>query len=161
MHDVLAELQKPKTSKKPESWRLKEEDVNQFVDAALASKKRIGLRKLRFEFDQSGALGATAVINMNDIKLEGFAIRAFKTMLSGTHTLKTKGRLLVKNAKGVFEIDKASFDDVWVPAWFASSVIAFAGRKQPPHIDITEEFSLPYGISDVRITGGQAEIIRK
>jgi hypothetical protein len=160
VHDVFVKLQAPKTSQGTERWQLSEPDVNQFLAVAVASKKRIGLTKLQCEFDQSGALGATAVINMDEVKLDGLAIRTFKALLSGAHTLKAKGRLVIKNSKGVFEVDEASFDGMWVPAWFASSVVAFVGRQQPPHVDITEEFSMPYGISDVKISAKKAEIIR-
>jgi len=49
---------------------------------------------------------------------------------------------------------------MWVPSWFVSSLVGIVGSRQPPHVDITEEFVLPYGISDVRISAEKLEIVR-
>ncbi len=154
-------MKSPKAPGKTEKWQLAEADVNEFMAVAISSKKRLGLTKLVLDFDASGTLRSTAVINMDDIKLDSVAVRAFTTLLSGVHTLQAQGRLVVtKNSRAVFQIDKASFDGMWVPSWFVSSLVGVVGTRQAPGIDITEEFPLPYGISSVRIGAEKVEIVR-
>jgi len=97
VNEVFVQLKSPKASSGTEKWQLAEADVNEFVAVAISSRKRLGLTKMLLDFDASGTLRSTAVINMDDVKLDSAAVRAFKTFRSGVHTLQAKGRLVVRN----------------------------------------------------------------
>jgi hypothetical protein len=120
----------------------------------------LGVQSIQIKLQDRGAFHTTARINMNDVKLEGFAFRMFKSVLYGTQTLEADGLLTAQNGKARYEVQKASFNSIWVPAWLVNSVIGYLGSKQPPNIDITEEFQIPYEVKEIRIRKGKMEVIR-
>ncbi len=81
-------------------------------------------------------------------------------VLSGTQVLKAEGKIVRNRGKARYELENAEFNGVWVPAWLASAVVSFVGKNQPPHIDITEDFDLPYGITGLVFYSDRVEITR-
>lgn len=139
---------------------LTEADLNAWVQVAVASKERLGVKKVEVDLRGMNRVRATALVNMDDVKLEGFTFRVFRTLLSGEQTLVTDGKLQITNRKATYEVESASMNGVTVPAWLASSVISYLSSKQPPHVDVTEPFDLPYGIRDVQLLQDRAVILR-
>jgi hypothetical protein len=159
---VFGELQQPKPKDKgpQQTFVLTEKDLNDWAAFAMKSKKRLGVQSIQIKLQDRGAFHTTARINMNDVKLEGFAFRMFKSVLYGTQTLEADGLLTAQNGKARYEVQKASFNSIWVPAWLVNSVIGYLGSKQPPNIDITEEFQIPYEVKEIRVLRGKLEVIR-
>jgi len=160
INQIFVQLKAPKPKVAVQQFKLKEVDLNEFVAVALKDKQRLGVKKIVLDLQESGGLRAEATINMDDVKIDMPGIGLFKTLLSGTQVLKAEGRFICKERKAHYELDKASINDVWVPAWLAEAVVAMVGKTQPPHVDITEEFDLPYGITGVTTHVDRVEITR-
>lgn len=159
VNEVLVKLKEPKKGKSLETYILTEQEVNSFADAAIQSKKRLGIMKVSFDL-KPGTFFTTALINMDDVKLSGFAFRMFKAVLSGTQRLEAEGKLLNTGGKGSYEVQSARFNNIPVPAFVVNAVIGYLGQRQPPHIDVTEPFTWPYGIRDVKIVTDKVVVIR-
>lgn len=157
---VLEKLKEPKKGKALESFVLTQQEINDFTAIAVQSKKRLGVKQVTFNLKQAGTFHTKALVNMNDVKLEGFAFRMFKTVLSGVQTLEAEGKLTTNGGKGVYEVESARFNHIPVPAFLVNAVISFLGKRQPPHIDVTEPFAYPYGIKDIKIVPGKVVLIR-
>lgn len=157
---VLVKLQQPKQGATLESFVLSEADINAFTEVAIQSKKRLGVKKVEFEFRPGGVFYTRALINMDEVELTGFAVRMFKSVLSGVQTLEAEGKLTSLAGKGTYQVQRARFNNIPVPAWLVNSVIGFLGKRQPPHIDVTEPFEWPYGVRDVKVVQDQVVIIR-
>jgi len=160
VNQVLVTLKAPKASKNAEKFLLSETEINEFIQVAIKSKQRLGIKSIQLDLNEKGQLRAIATINMDEVKVDVTGTWLFKKVLSGTQVLKAEGKLVTARGKGHYELDKAEFNGVWVPAWLAGAVVGFVGKKQPPHIDVTEEFALPYGITDVVLHSDRLEIVR-
>ncbi|MFQ5740617.1 MAG: hypothetical protein ACE5JX_16550 [Acidobacteriota bacterium] len=160
VNQVLVQLKEPKKGNSEEVFELTEEDLNAFIIAAIEGKKRLGLRKVVLALKSGGRIESTAVVNMDELELGGLAVQMFKTLLSGTQTLKQEGRFKVEKGKGIYTVESVSINEISVPTWLASSTLGYLGQRQPPYIDVTEPFDLPYGIQDIRITAGKIAIVR-
>ncbi|MBI4445353.1 MAG: hypothetical protein HY645_05525 [Acidobacteria bacterium] len=159
VNEVLTKLKEPKKGKSQESYTLTEGELNAFTEVAIAGKKRLGVKKIHFDLKQ-GTFATTAVINMDDVQLTGMAFRMFKAVLSGTQTLQAHGKLTSAKGKASYEVESAKFNSIPVPAFLVNAVVSFLGKRQPPHIDVTEPFNLPYGIQEVRIISDKLIVVR-
>jgi len=160
INEALVQLKAPKPNKTIQKFQLKEADLNEFIDVAIQSKKRLGVKKIQLDLAEAGRVAAVATINMDDVKLDNTGVWLFKKFLSGTQVLKAEGKIVRTGGKARYELEKAEFNGVWVPAWLASAVVSFVGKNQPPHVDITEEFDLPFGITGLVFHADRVEITR-
>ncbi|RPJ59661.1 MAG: hypothetical protein EHM23_13285 [Acidobacteria bacterium] len=160
INEALVQLQAPKPSKEVQKFQLKEADINEFIAVAIQSKKRLGVKKIQLDVAEAGRVAAVATINMDDVKLDNTGVWLFKKVLSGTQVLKAQGKVVRTGGKARYELEKAEFNGVWVPAWLASAVVSYVGKNQPPHVDITEEFDLPFGITGLVFHSDRVEITR-
>lgn len=159
VHQVLVKLKEPKKNKRSERFVFTGEELNAFADAVIQGEKRLGVEKLRLGLKQDG-FSARAVINMDEVQLSGIAFRMFRAVMSGMQTLEAEGKFTTANGKGVCKITSSSFNNLPVPAWLVNAVIGYLGKRQPPHIDISEPFDLPYGIRDVKLIPDKLVLIR-
>jgi len=160
VNETLVQLKAPKPNKGVQKFQLKEADINEFIAAAIESKKRLGVKKIQVDLAEAGRVTATATINMDDVRLDNTGVWLFKKFLSGTQVLKAEGKIIRNRGKARYELEKAEFNGVWVPAWLASAVVSFVGKNQPPHVDVTEDFDLPYGITGLAFHADRVEITR-
>ncbi len=157
---VLRQLKQEKGGVGPQEFHLREDDLNDFARSAARARPRLGVRDVELDFRPDGSIRARAVLDMGKVELSGYVSSMFKSAVRGQQTFKCIGRLQVNGGKAQFEIQEASFNENWVPAWLAGSLIGYLGQGQPPIIDFTQPFDLPYGIKDVRIRADELLITR-
>ncbi len=157
VNQVLVELKQGKSAPRIE---VSEADLNSWLAVAVESRRRLGVRSLEVDLQGSNRLRAVAVVDMDQVQLEGFSVRLFKAVLSGEQRLVMEGRLEVSQGRGQYQVENASFNGVTVPAWLASMVISYLSSHQPPHVDVTESFDLPYGLRDIELLADRAVILR-
>ncbi|MGH9342097.1 MAG: hypothetical protein ACRD1R_21555 [Acidobacteriota bacterium] len=157
VNQVLTQL---KESTGRQTYVLTESEINAFAAAAIESKKRLGVKKVVFDLKPGGKFTATAQINMDDVELTGLTFRMFQALLSGTQTLQAQGKFSADKGRGLYELESASFNSITVPAFLVNAVLSYLSKRQPPHIDITEPFDLPYGVRQVSITSNRLTITR-
>ncbi len=160
VNEVLVKLKTPKQGSKVEIFVLEETDLNEFAEAAIQGKKRLGVQKVELDLKGAGRFEGTALINMDDVELTGFTARAFKAMLSGTQTLIAVGKITTSKGQGTCALESARVNDIPIPAWLANSVIGYLSSRQPPYVDISEPFELPYEVQEVSVTRDKVVLIR-
>ena len=65
VNEVLVKLKTPKQGSEVETF-VQETDLNEFVEAAIESKKRLGVQKVELNLQGAGRFQGTALINMDD-----------------------------------------------------------------------------------------------
>ena len=81
-------------------------------------------------------------------------------MLSGTQTLTAVGKITTSKGKGECALESAQVNSIPIPAWLANSVIGYLSSRQPPNVDVSEPFDLPYQIQEVSVTRERLVLIR-
>ena len=159
VNQVLVRLKGPKQIAQ-ETFVLTEIEINDFAEAAIKGKRRLGVKKMKFDLKEEGSFQTWTVIDMDDVQLTGLTFQMFKALLSGTQVLETMGKFSISNGKGIYTLQSAQVNGISVPAIVANAVISFLGKVQPPYVDVTEPFDLPYGIIDITIASDQVVITR-
>ncbi len=160
VNEVLVKLKEPKQGTKLETFVIEENDLNEFAEAAIESKKRLGVQTVEFDLQGAGRFQGTALINMDEVELTGFTARAFKAMLSGNQTLKAVGKITTSQGQGTCALESASVNNIPIPAWLANSVIGYLSSRQPPYVDISEPFELPYEVQEISVTRDRIVLLR-
>ena len=160
VNEVLVKLKTPKQGYKLETFVLEETDLNDFAEAAIQSKKRLGVQKVEINLQGSGRFQGTALINMDDVELTGFTARAFKSLLSGTQTLIAVGKITTTKGQGICALESARVNNIPIPAWLGNSVIGYLTSRQPPYVDVSEPFELPYEVQEASVTRDRIVLIR-
>jgi hypothetical protein len=159
VNQVLVRLKGPKQIAQ-ETFVLTEKEINDFAEAAIKEKKRLGVKKMEFDLKEEGNFQTRTVINMDDVQLIGLTFQMFNALLSGTQTLETVGKFSTSSGKGAYTLQSAQVNGITVPAVVANAVISFLGKVQSPYVDVTEPFDLPYQITDITIASDQVVITR-
>lgn len=159
-NEVLVRLKGPKQGLPVERFVLREEEINAWTAVALADKRRLGVRQLSFDFLGAGRFLARVLVDMDEVEVGGIAVALFQAVLSGEQRLEVEGVLEGDKGKARYRVESARFNGISVPAWLAGRVIAYLGKSQPPHVDVTRDFDLPFGVQSVRITPDELVIVR-
>lgn len=83
---------------------------------------------------------------------------AVDTILSGTHTLFVKGRLVAEDRNGRFTLEETRLDGIPVPTILIEGLVNRFVKPRYPEVNISEPFLLPWGIRNIAIGSGSASI---
>ncbi len=156
---VIRQLNQEKAVPGIQEFILLEADLNEYGNRVARARPKLGVQEVELDLRPGGIIAARAVLDMDKIQLTGFAVSMFKTLFSGQQTFKCVGRFVVEGKKGRYEVEEASFNDNYVPAWLAGSVIGYLGERQA-QVDPTEPFDLQFGIQDIQIRQDEILIVR-
>jgi hypothetical protein len=102
-----------------------------------------------------GAVGADVKLTFPSNATGNVAI---DTILSGTHTLFVKGRLVAENRNGRFTLEETRLDGIPVPTILIEGLVTRFVKPRYPEVDISEPFLLPWGIRNIAIGSGSASV---
>jgi len=160
VEELIAKLMAPKQGNESQELELGEEQANAWALAAIAKQPKLGVKSLNVDFREPNVIASEVVVDMDQVKLEGYAAILVESTLSGLQKLEVVGSLEVGEGKGAYTVETALLNGVTVPAWMANAIISHLSKNQPPNVDVTEPFRLPYGISDVRLTEDSIVVTR-
>ena len=157
---VLEQLKNPKHEAVQETFILTQDEVNAWASVTMGSKKRLGVQSLVLDLRDGGQFQAKTRINMDEVELEDLGIQLFQALLSGDQEFIVAGKLTCSEGRGTATVQQAHINDVAIPAFLVDAVIRYLTQNQPPHVDLTKPFELPFGIQDIRIVEGRMIISR-
>jgi hypothetical protein len=151
MNRLLVQLKEAKKGTAKELFTISEQELNDFIAAAIEINKPQGLRKMVMNLQDNNFFYARAFIKAEDIALDGAAGKVLKTMFQGDQLVEAEGHIRIIKNKMEYNLDKTRINGMPIPSSLASELASVLVQARPPHIDIKEPFDLPYGISNVRI----------
>ena len=139
--------------------RLSQDEVNSFLALELSSKYSPGLKSLLFTFEEAKLQGE-AVIDFDILGMRASKLisKLMAMMLSGTHRLNVRGKLISKSGKANFQLEEARFDNTALPNFIVEEIITAVGRKQRPPFDPVQPSQMPYHIDRVEVHPGYIRI---
>jgi hypothetical protein len=160
VEELIARLMVPKQGNETQEFELGEKEANAWAAEAIAKQPKLGVKSLDVDFREPNTIATEVVVNMDQVELGGYTATLIGSSLSGFQTLEVVGQLEVREGKGQYSVETAMLNGVAVPAWLANTILSYLSKNQPPNVDVTEPFSLPYGISSVRLTPDTIVIVR-
>ncbi len=152
IEELLAKLKVPKQGNETQEFELSEKEANAWAAEAIAKQPKLGVKSLDVDFREPNIIATEVVVDMDQVELGGYTATLLGSTLSGLQKLEVVGNLEVREGKGQYTVETAMLNGVSVPAWLANTILSYLSKNQPPNVDVTEPFSLPYGISGLRLT---------
>ncbi len=136
--------------------RFSESDVNAYMQQAIQSKSRYGIKSVYVKLLGTNYMAATTTIDFDKVKVDdqSLAVRMVRALLSGEKQIYVEGSLNSADGKGQFTLQKAYFGSVRLPVYFIDKVINYLGRRQNPPVDTSKPAALPYGLRKVEVSRG-------
>jgi hypothetical protein len=159
VNEVIVQIKEGPSSQEPVRFEVAEADLNAWVSVVVQSQPRLGVSDTTIWLVAQDRVRARALVDMDQVELEGFSVQLFRTVLQGTQELVLEGTLSCRDGRGRYATESAQFNGVTVPAWLVDQIIAYLGRRHGG-VDVTESFDLPYGIRAVQIEPRRLIILR-
>jgi hypothetical protein len=102
-----------------------------------------------------GAIGAETQMTFGAMNTGNPVI---DTLVTGTHNLFVKGRLIGAQGRGKFDLDEIRIDGIPVPKILIESLFKKYVKPKYPDADLAEPFDLPWGIEQITLEQGKAKI---
>jgi hypothetical protein len=135
--------------------RFSEEEIDSYLALDLSPKYHPSLKSLRVFFEEN-RLRAIATIDFDRLGETStrFLSKLISLMLSGTHTISARGRLVSGNGSAYFDLEEAHFDGRTLPKSLVEEIITVVGQKQNPPFDPLRPSTLPYKIEKIDVHSG-------
>lgn len=158
----LKSIEKFGASEDPSSGRttqFTQEEVNSYLALELSPKFHPCLKTLQMTFEERN-LGGIALLDFDKLRASSTKVmpRILSLILSGTHTLNARGRLLSGNGQANFKLDEAHFDDSSLPNSLVEQIITAVCKRQNPPFDPLQPSKLPYRIEKVEVHQGYVTV---
>jgi hypothetical protein len=141
-------------------FELTEDDVNAYADQAVRQQPQAALKRLEIDFQAENRILARALVDMDELRLGESEEQLLGSMLSGRQTLEAAGVLEVTEGKGTYTIESATLNGVSVPPFLVNYLLSYYSASNPPNVDVTEPFELPFGIKDIRTSADRMLLTR-
>jgi outer membrane protein OmpA-like peptidoglycan-associated protein len=135
--------------RQPVSFRLSDEEVNQYLVYSLLSSPRPGIDSVRVKFFPHNYLSTFTVIDFDAVERWSPGLVPGLLGLTGKRALWIDVRFAVENGKISYKIEKAFYQDKSLPQWLAEKIIQTIGARQPENFG-GDEMPAPLGLRRIQ-----------
>ena len=142
---------------------LYQREVNAYLTFQAAEALPIGVTDPFIAFGDNGHLSARAAVDLGAVSSsQPRGILDPLAYLSGVVPVAASGVLHTANGGGRLDIDSVSVGGIPVPRAVLHELVRYYSRtgSQPDGVDLSEPFTLPYQIVEVRISRSQATVVQ-
>ncbi|MDR0843059.1 MAG: hypothetical protein LBP68_06545 [Acidobacteriota bacterium] len=132
-----------------------EDEINSWLALRFKSRAHPSLKDLTVSLEDGQAL-VTAGIDFDRLRddSETFLPKLIALMFSGVHTITAHGKIISGKGQGMFEVDKARFDDIAIPAYLMNGILSAVGLRQNPPVDPSNLSPLPFSLEHIDVRKG-------
>jgi outer membrane protein OmpA-like peptidoglycan-associated protein len=138
------------------SFRLSEDEVNQYLVYALLRTPRPGISSVSVRFFPHDYVSTLTMIDFDDIERWSPGLVPGFFGLSGKRTVWIDFRFSSGNGTVALKIEKAFYQDKSLPHFLAEKIVQTLGARQPEGFGTDDEMMLPFGLR--RVHTGQRYI---
>lgn len=141
--DLFAKLQA--VPRQPVSFRLSEDEVNQYLVYALLKTPRPGINSVSFKFFPHDYISMAMVIDFDDIERWSPGLLPGFLGLTGRKAVWIDVRFSASDGAANYKVEKAFFQDKALPRFLAEKIIQTLGARQPEGFS-DKDMLLPLGL---------------
>jgi hypothetical protein len=132
---------------------LTEAEVNEYMASSLKRQPRPGLQSTQIRFFPKNYVNTYTVMDFDAVEKwkPGTIPTLLRPVLTGKKTIWVDMRFQVAGSRLTYTVEKAYFENIWLPATLVQKMIEVVAGRQPEHYDTTKPLPLPFGLRDVRV----------
>ena len=142
---------------------LYEREVNGYLRFQAASSLPVGVADPYLSLDDDGRVSAQASVDLNAVgSSQPRGALDLLRYLGGVVPVTASGTLKTQGGQGLLEVEAVTVGGIPVPVSVLHELVRHYSRSdtQPDGVDLSTPFVLPYLIAEVRVTSGQAVVVR-
>jgi hypothetical protein len=161
MLDVFSRLHQASAlpGSEPYKFEMTEREVNDYLEYTLKKNRRPGLEEIEVKFFDENYISTSAKVNFAEIEKwqPGTIPEVLRKALKGKKTVSVDFRV-IPNGRGLalLVVEKASIDEVRLPAMLVQKMMEVLGARQPEKYDLARPLPLPFGLRTIAIDRGRA-----
>ena len=130
------------------TFQFSESEINEYLRYSLKEQPRPGIESIRLKFFPRNYVSSFTLIDLDEIERwrPGTIPTLMRTVLRGRKTLWVDLRFNASAGATTFQVEKAYFDKVRMPALMVEKLIETIAERQPEKYDTTKPLPLPLGI---------------
>jgi outer membrane protein OmpA-like peptidoglycan-associated protein len=145
--DLLAKLQA--VPRQAASFRLSEDEVNQYLIFALLKTPRPGIESITLKFFPHDYVSLLTVVDFDEIERWSPGLVAGVLGLSGKRAIWIDFRFSAGNGSVSYKIEKAYYQDKTLPRFLAEKIVQTLGARQPEGFGGDQDMVLPLGLQRI------------
>jgi len=133
------------------AFRLSENDINEYMRYSLKTTPRPGLEAVTIKLFSKDYISTFTQIDLDAVERwrPGTIPAILRPLLKGKKTLWIDCRIHAYDSSLTFNVEKARFEDVPLPALFVNKVIQIMAARQPEKYDTSKPIPMPFGLRKV------------
>ena len=130
------------------TFQFSESEINEYLRYSLKEQPRPGIESIRLKFFPRNYVSSFTLIDLDEIERwrPGTIPTLMRPILRGRKTLWVDLRFNASGGATTFQVEKAYFDKVRMPALMVEKLIETIAERQPEKYDTTKPLPLPLGI---------------
>lgn len=135
--------------KQPVSFRLSDDEVNQYLVYALLKTPRPGIDSIAVKFFPHNYIATSTVIDFDAIQTWSPGLVPGVFDLTGKKAVSIDVRFAVDNDVVSYKIEKAFYQDKALPLFVAEKIVQLLGARQPENVE-GQAVKIPLGLKQIR-----------
>ena len=133
------------------AFNLSEADINDYMRYALKTTPRPGVDSVTVKFFPKDYISTFARVDFDAVERwrPGTIPTVLRPILKGKKAIWIDCRIHAEGSNLTFTVEKARYDDVPLPAFFAEKLIQIVAAQQPEKYDTSNPLPLPFGLVKV------------
>ena len=151
LFDRLRAAQDPDGSHEHVAFKFSEADVNEYLRYSLKATPRPGLDSLTVKFFANDYVSTFARVDFDAVERwhPGTIPAILRPILKGKRAILIDMRMHAVGSQVSFSVEKARYDDMFLPAFFVEKMIQLVAARQPEKYDTTKPMTIPFGLVKV------------
>lgn len=123
-------------------------EINQYMQYALAATPRPGLDSINVKMFPQNYVSTYAMLDFDAVERwrPGTIPTLLRPVLSGKKSVWVDVRFKADNGFVTFSVEKARYNDIWLPAYFVEKMIGIVAARQPEHYDTSKPVPIPFSL---------------
>ena len=154
LFDRLRAAQDPAGDHQHVAFKLTESEINEYMRYSLKATPRPGLESVTVKFFSNDYISTFTRVDFDAVEKwhPGTIPMVLRPILKGKKSIWIDCRLHAANSKMTFSIEKARYEDMYLPAFFVEKMIQLVAARQPEKYDTSKPMPIPFGLVKVGTT---------
>ncbi|MGH9632207.1 MAG: hypothetical protein ACRD7E_28205, partial [Bryobacteraceae bacterium] len=140
----------------PVSFRLTEDEINEYLKYALYATPRPGIQAISVKIFPRNYISTHTIVDFDAVERwkPGTIPLFLRPVLNGRKAIWLDYRFQSEDGKATFSIEKAYYQNVSLPRFFVRSLMEAVAARQPEQYDLSRPVPLPFGLREVSTDAG-------
>jgi hypothetical protein len=130
------------------SFRISEAEINDYMRYSLHARPRPGMDSMTIKIFPFNYISTFTVVDFDALERwrPGTVPVLLRPVLNGRKSIWVDFRIHAQDSRVSFSVEKAYYQNIWLPAFFVNKAIEIVAARQPEKYDTSKPVPIPFGL---------------